>query len=72
MDMLKSLKKLKVVILLLIVMFMVAGVIINVFQLISLPLKYIHMRSYRKVNAALVYCYWCSKFHVYCNCVGEP
>jgi lysophosphatidic acid acyltransferase/lysophosphatidylinositol acyltransferase len=59
MDMLKSLKKLKVVILLLIVMFMVAGVIINVFQLISLPLKYIHMRSYRKVNAALVYYYWC-------------
>lgn len=58
MDVLQKLKKLRVLVLVLVVLFVLSGLITNIIQACTLPLKLISKRLYRKINVVIVYWYW--------------
>ena len=59
MEILQKLKKLRVLVLVLVVLFVLSGLITNVVQACTLPLKLVNKRLYRRLNVAIVYWYWC-------------
>ncbi len=58
----KWIKKRKVTVLLFVFSFIVSGLIINLFQLLTLPLFFLNKKLFRLINARIVYFHWCSKF----------
>ena len=59
MEVLQKLKKLRVFVLILVVLFVLSGFITNLVQASTLPLKLVNKRLYRRINAVIVYWYWC-------------
>ena len=55
------LKKFKIVVLILVVVFLVSGLVVNVLQALTLPLKFVNRRLYRRINTIIVYWFWCCK-----------
>ena len=54
-------KRRKVTVMMLIVTFIVSGLLVNLLQLLTLPLYWINRRLFRIINAKIVYLHWCSK-----------
>lgn len=54
-------KRRKVTVIMLIVTFVVSGLLVNLAQLLTLPLYWLNRRLYRILNAKIVYFHWCSK-----------
>lgn len=59
MDVLQRLKRLRVLVLVLVILFIFSGLITNILQACTLPLKIVNKPLYRKINAVIVYWYWC-------------
>lgn len=55
------LKKRKIAVLLLIFTFIISGLIVNLVQLLTLPLYWINKKLFRQMNAIIVYFHWCSE-----------
>lgn len=62
---LRWIKKRKITVLLFVFSFIVSGLIINLFQLFTLPLYWINKKWFRHINCRIVYFHWCSKFSHY-------
>lgn len=56
------LKRRKITALMLIVTFIVSGLLVNVVQLLTLPLYWINKKLFRQLNARIVYFHWCGKW----------
>lgn len=65
MDLLRTvigwLKRRKVVVLLFVFSFIMSGLIVNLLELLTLPLLLINKGWFRILNAKLVYLHWCGK-----------
>ena len=58
---LRWIKKRKITVLLFVFSFIVSGLIINLVQLVTIPIYWISKKWFRHINTRLVYFHWCSK-----------
>ena len=56
------LKRRKAVVLIFVFSFIMSGLIVNLLQLLTVPLYFANKRLYRIVNSKLVYLHWCRKY----------
>ena len=68
MSLLSFIKRLPIVWLWLVLVFLVSGLIINLFQLLLLPLWFIKKDLFRWANLNVVYLHWCRKYMITCIC----
>lgn len=64
MSLLSFIKRLPIVWLWLVLVFLASGLIINLFQLLLLPLWFIKKDLFRWANLNVVYLHWCRKYMI--------